>query len=105
MKYKKIQIPFIDLFFLRPCQHIDSASVLLLIWIEVLLEALPTLEVFLVNFLAGLLAPLCQGQTERTLKHESLQEKKIDFHNFTMQVKIAILVRQLLLKQYTFNSS
>jgi hypothetical protein len=75
MKYKKIKIPFIDLFFLRPCQRLDLVSVLLFVWIEVLLEALPTLEVFLVNFLAGLLAPLCQGQTERTLKHESLKRK------------------------------
>jgi hypothetical protein len=97
MKYKKNQIPFIDLFFLRPCQRLDFVLVLLFVWIEVLLEALPTLEVFLVNFLAGLLAPLCQGQTERTLKHESLQEKKIEFYNLIMQVKIAILVRQ----QYT----
>jgi hypothetical protein len=76
MKYKKTKIPFIDLFFLRPCQGLDLVSVLLFVWIEVFLETLPTLEVFLVNFLAGLLAPLCQGQTERTFKHESLQEKK-----------------------------
>ena len=47
---------------------------LLLVRVEVFLERLPALVVVLVHLLAGLLAPLGQGQAQRALEHESLKK-------------------------------